>query len=353
MKKKFTALLLAVIMLTGCKSNVPKLLEPVGEQEDTAIVSKGEIYDIETYESTVTADYENVKIAADGMVGNVNVKLGDKVTAGQVLITMNTSAAGQQVQTVDNQIQKKQRENDYLNDLAEYDIKIAELNLQIAKSTGDSKEVSAKDGALKKLESNLAAEKIEQQKELAQLQMDKIEGDSTEGNVTAPFDGTVCYIHNCKPGDTITAGTVVVVVAKDKSMKLFGEYIEKDVLAKAHKVYAVINEKEYSVTNVPYDQFELASRTFWDLPLYSRFYFEDDPTIENGMYATIVIESNYKENALQIPSNALYSDKEGYYVYKKNGEEYQRVNVKIGVQTVTAVEITEGIKEGDEIYVKP
>ena len=87
------------------------------------------------------------------------------------------------------------------------------------------------------------------------------------------------------------------------------------------------------------------------------------------MYATIVVESNYVEEALQIPANALYSDREGFYVYKKkdkekkkdekkgedenDGKDYERVNVKIGTQTVTAVEITEGLKEGDEIYVKP
>lgn len=344
---------MAVVLLTGCGSKVPKLLTPVGEQEDTAIVTRGEMYDVENYESTVTADYQNVKISADAMVGSVDVKIGDKVQSGQVLITMNTNAVGQQVQTVEDQIEKKQRENDYLNDLSEYDIKIAELQLQQAKAGGDTREISSKSSALKKLESSYASQKIEQQKDLAQLQMDKMEGDSTQENVTAPYEGTVCYLYSCKTGDTISAGTVVAVIARDNSKKLFGEYIEKSVLADADRVYAVINEKEYTVTNVPYDQFQLASRTFWDLPLYSTFYFEDDDKIENGMYATIVIESNYVEDALQIPANALYSDNDGYYVYRKKDDKSERVDVKTGVKTKTAVEITEGLEEGEEIYVKP
>lgn len=83
---------------------------------------------------------------------------------------MNTNAVGQQVQTVEDQIEKKQRENDYLNDLSEYDIKIAELQLQQAKAGGDTREISSKSSALKKLESSYASQKIEQQKDLAQLQ---------------------------------------------------------------------------------------------------------------------------------------------------------------------------------------
>lgn len=354
LKKKLTAIVSACVLLYGCgKGSVPELLTPVGELEDTAVVTRGELYDIETYESTVTVDYENVKLPTDIMVGSVDVKLGDKVKAGQVLYTLNNEASGHQVETVDDQIEKLQKENDYLNDLAEYDIQIAELQLQISKSSEGAREAQAKEGALKKLESSLASQKIEQQKELAQLQMDKVESDYSVENVTAPYDGTICYLHSCKSGDTVKAGTVVAVIAKDNSMKLVGDYIEKNVLAEAYKVYALINEKEYTVTNIPYEQFELASRIFWDLPLYSRFYFEDDKEIETGMYATIVVENNYAKDVLQIPSNALYSDKEGYYVYKKKGDKFERVNVKIGMQTATAVEIKEGLKEGEELYVKP
>lgn len=41
MKRRLTVLGMAVVLLTGCSSKVPKLLTPVGEQEDTAIVTKG------------------------------------------------------------------------------------------------------------------------------------------------------------------------------------------------------------------------------------------------------------------------------------------------------------------------
>lgn len=114
------------------------------------------------------------------------------------------------------------------------------------RQVGDTREISSKSSALKKLESSYASQKIEQQKDLAQLQMDKMEGDSTQENVTAPYEGTVCYLYSCKTGDTIPAGTVVAVIARDNSKKLFGEYIEKSVLADADRVYAVINEKEYT-----------------------------------------------------------------------------------------------------------
>ena len=43
----------------------------------------------------------------------------------------------------------------------------------------------------------------------------------------------------------------------------------------------------------------------------------------------------------------------GYYVYRKKDDKSERVDVKTGVKTKTAVEITEGLEEGEEIYVKP
>lgn len=354
-KKLITVLVSSCILLCGCGNKAPELLTPIGETEDTALVTRGEMYDVKTYESTVTPPYDNIKLGADGIVGSVDVNIGDKVKAGQVLISMSNGGVGSQVQSIDEAIADLQKENDYMNDLVGYNIEIAKLELQMARKSGDSKKVSDKQKALSKLESNLSSQKIEQEKELAELQMNKLDGNSTQGNVTAPYDGTICYLKECSPGDSISAGTVVAVIAKDSSMKLFGDYIEKYELAEAHRVYGLINEKEYPVTNVPYDQFELASRTFWDLPLYSTFYFDNDGTVEMGMYATIVLEKNYVEDALQIPANALYSDEEGYYVYRITGEDgaYERVNVKVGTKTVTAVEITEGLKEGEEVYVKP
>lgn len=353
MKKCAVFLVGLCLLLCGCGNETPKLLTPIGETEDTAKVTRGEMYDIETYETVVTSEYENVKIGSDCIVGNVNAMVGDRVTKGQVLISMNNAGVDSQIQSVDDQIEKAKIENDYMNDLQQYDIQIAELELQKAKNSGDSKQVSEKEGILKKAQSALASQKIEQEKNIAQLQMDKLDGDVSQGDVVANCDGTVCYMQNCNFGDKIAAGTVVAVIAKDDSKKLFGEYIEKSVLEEADKVYAVINEKEYAVTNVPYDQFELASRTFWDLPLYSTFYFEDDEGIENGMYATIVVESNYQENVLQVPSNSVYNDDTGYYVYLKEDDKFVRADIKIGGKTDTAIEIKDGLKEGDEVYVKP
>ena len=87
--------------------------------------------------------------------------------------------------------------------------------------------------------------------------------------------------------------------------------------------------------------------------MFSTFYMEEAPEITTGMFASVVVITNYVDSALQIPENALLSDEEGYYVYKKDGKEFKRQNVKTGHMTQTAVEIKEGLKEGDEVYVKP
>ena len=112
-------------------------------------------------------------------------------------------------------------------------------------------------------------------------------------------------------------------------------------------------EKEYNVTNHPYEQFENNQRLFFKLPLYSKFFREEAPEIKVGMYASIVVITDYLEDALYVPENAVLSDEEGYYVYKKEGKDFVRQNVSIGHTTDTSTEIKEGLKEGDEVYVKP
>ena len=353
MKRKALLVIGMCIFLSGCSQDAPTLLTPAGEQEDNALVTKGELYDMAMYDSTVTADYVNVKIGADGLVNSVNAAVGQQVKKGDILFSMNTDGVSGQVESVDAQIEKVELENAYMNDLLQYDIDVARLELQMARDTSDSKKINEQETKVKRLENDLATQKIEQQKDLAQLQLDKLEGDATQGDVEASFDGTIVYMASVNPGDSVPAGAVMAIIARDDSAKLFGEYIESSVIDNADQVYALIGAKEYKVTNVPYDQFELANRIFWNLPLYSTFYYEDAPEVTVGSTATIVVISNYKESALQIPSNALYSDTEGYYVYQKQGDEFERVDVKVGIKTQTSVEITEGLEEGDEVYVKP
>lgn len=344
------------LLLGGCSgAKVPELLDPVGETMDSAKVTRGEMYNIRSYDLAVTSEYKEVKLAEDGIIQNMNVEVGDEVKEGDVLVTMDTESVGEQLADIDEKIARKEAENAYMNEIEEYELQILQDELQILIDNGGNnvyqvqdknKEITEKKGSMEK-------KKVEQQKEIAELQMAKTDGANQNGAVVAPWDGTITYLYSGANGSVTEAGTVVAIVAKKDSKILFGEYIDRNEVRNAHKIYAVIGGKEYNVTNVPYDQIVLNNRLFRKLPIYSTFYIEEAPEVTLGMYAAVVVITDYMEDAIQIPENALLSDEEGTYVYKKKGEEFERQNVKTGHTTATSVEITEGLKEGDEVYVKP
>lgn len=355
MKKRIVVFVGICLMLSSCSfQKAPELLEPVGEKDDSAVVIRGELYNIESYDSAITCKTETIKMPSDGVVQSINVKLGDEVSAGQVLVSLDGDSISSQINTVDEEIAKKQADNEYMNQLAEYDIQIAELELQEIKQTSKSTtDISKKNGEIQKLKSKLQQDKVSQQQEIANLQLDKTTGTTAGGNLTAESNGTVVYLNTGEEGSIIPAGTVVALIAKTDMKQLFGTYINIMKVNNAHRIYAKIGDKEYNVTNVPYDTVTLTERIARKLPLYSTFYIEDAPELTIGMYASIVVISDYVEDALQIPDNALFTDVDGSYVYKKKDGEFVRQEVKTGLETETMVQITEGLEEGDEVYVKP
>lgn len=356
MKKKVIMGLAVCILLSGCsKAKVPELLEPAGETTDSARVVVGEMYNVSTYNSAVTSEYKEIKLANDGIIKNVNVQLGDSIEAQSSIVTLDNELAGEARTDIDTKIAKLESENAYLNEIDQYEIQILEYELQLIKEEDGNNNNKIKEltKEISEKKSKLEKKKVEQQKEIAELQLSKSEGATEGGEVLSPWDGTIVYLNTGAKGSVVKAGTVIAIVAKKDSKILFGDYIERETVSNAYRIYARIGTKEYNVTNVPYEQFELNQRLFFKLPLYSTFYMEEAEEITQGMFASIVVITDYKENALQIPVNALLSDEEGYYVYKKNGKEFERQNISVGHMTDTAIEVTEGLAEGDEVYVKP
>lgn len=356
MKCRWIWILGLCVLVTGCSgAKEPRLLDPVGETTDSAKVIKGEMYDIAAYDSAVTSEFKEVKLPDDAVIKDVNVQVGGEVSQGSPILTLDNESTGMQNEDIDSKIAKLQAENEYLNQVDAYDLQILELELQKIKEEGGNNTYTLRDAndEVNKKKSEIAKKQVDQQKTIAELQMAKADGVSAGGEVLSPWDGTIVYLNAGRSGSVVEAGTVVAIVAKKDSKILLGDYIERETVKNAHRIYARIGTKEYDVTNVPYEQFELNQRLFYKLPLFSTFYMEEAPEITTGMFASVVVITNYVDSALQIPENALLSDEEGYYVYKKDGKEFKRQNVKTGHMTQTAVEIKEGLKEGDEVYVKP
>lgn len=355
---KWTAHLLAVILavaLPGCGSDVPKLLEPIGSDENVVEAVRGEMYNMTATQTSVVPQMQYVRMGSgQGLVKDIPVSLGDQVQTGDVLVELDGSGLESQVAQIDEEIEEMTKANEYLNALAETQIQVAQLELEKLRAEGASQEaIDAKSAEVTTRQDRLSSDRVEQEKELAELQLQKMEGGYSGTPLTSPCNGTVAALRAGSIGDTIESGAAVAAIAVEGSKQLRGEYVAEEVLNSAHEVYAIIGGERYEITPSPYSQNELSMLTMFESTLYGSYYLNDADDVEYGEMASVVVVTDYREDVLYIPDNALYSDVDSYYVYVQTDDgERERHDVEIGFQWNNAVEILSGIEEGAVLYAK-
>lgn len=75
-----------------------------------------------------------------------------------------------------------------------------------------------------------------------------------------------------------------------------------------------------------------------------------NPRIVSGMSVQVEVVSKILHNVISIPIEAVFEEGGQLLVYRKTLSGPEKVNVKIGASSDNAVEILEGVGEGDEVY---
>jgi RND family efflux transporter MFP subunit len=76
---------------------------------------------------------------------------------------------------------------------------------------------------------------------------------------------------------------------------------------------------------------------------------KEDPPFHPGMSVYVDFLTGYKERALTIPSEAIFSEGKNYFVYIIEEDHAKKVKVRTGLRDVLTTEIIEGLKEGDRV----
>jgi membrane fusion protein, macrolide-specific efflux system len=171
--------------------------------------------------------------------------------------------------------------------------------------------------------------------------------------LVSPIDAEV-IVATLQPGTTVTTGDAVVVlsdaliiraqvdetdigkikVGQDALIAL-DAYPETKIKAQVEHVYY----ESQTVNNVTIYQVDLGPG---EVPLFFR----------SGMNATVDFVEQSKDNALIIPQEAVLKEREGDFVYVKNGSQPSKVKVTLGLFDDKNVEVLSGISEKDKIIVK-
>lgn len=361
MKKYFMGMLILFILtgLTGCKEEekvASELMEPVGVQLDMAEAKMDSIFNASVYNGEIVPYVEELQFQVDGVLEDVHVALGDQVVKGQILATLDKDDVAEQMEALEAQIAHINKQGEYTDRQLNIDIEIAELELErLEKAAPNSQSTK-----LQKVDVQIAHGALRQAQEMRQLEVQEIQnnlntlkGKLQNNQLTAPFDGRIVYIGKLERGSGVQAYSTVICIADESRLYLTMEYISESIINSADKMYTKIGDKEYGIAYVPYDPEEYITKVLSGEEVKTQFLVEaPEGELACGQFAAVVFQNAYQENVLTIPVNALYRDESGRYVYKMDGERRVRCDVVTGTVSDTRVEIIDGLKEGDVVYVK-
>lgn len=172
------------------------------------------------------------------------------------------------------------------------------------------------------------------------------------GNVLeAPIDGKITKI-NVTEGETISANTTVFNLA-DSSSYCISAYIDEEDITKVKlgqevdvTVTAINKALTGKITAIDGEATSSGNSTTFGITITLEGDFED---VYSGMSSEMNIIINESTDALLVPVDAVKKANGKYVVSLKEGESTKDVEVEIGLQDSSYVEIKSGLNEGDTV----
>ena len=140
-KNKWAALLLALMMLTGCaqkaERTAPELIEPVEAKSNAAVCAAyiDDIYRNAYYSAVIKPYVEPLSFKVSGSVMSVNGYPGMMVAEGDVLIELDQVSLRERAEQLQTDLDYAQQDDKYTNTIAELDIQILQTELRQLKET--------------------------------------------------------------------------------------------------------------------------------------------------------------------------------------------------------------------------
>ncbi len=359
-KRIFAIAIIFIIFLSGCKGEAndatPVLAEPVKGKMDTAIVSRGDIFELTTYYAKVYPDLNIIYPALDGAIKEVVVYLGQDVKEGDVLAYLDDARLTERIKNLEDTIEDTRINNDFNNQQQELDIQIKELNIrQKIADNAPELEIAQMRAELEKLEVLRQQNLKKQEYDLKKLQEQLAEANEELDNtvIKATSSGRVVYISSSYSGVYVGKDSPFIIITDESKLHIQGAYMDRNTYINAGEVYAAINGKNYEVEYVPLESEQVKKMEDNGITIESRFEIKGEASeISSGDFACICVKNKVKENVLNIPQNAIFSDDAGKFVYRYSNGTFTRCNIVTGIETDIQIEIISGLEEGDVIYVQ-
>ena len=361
------------IFAAACKSNQPPAAETT-QPASVAEVTRG------TLANTLKVageflPYQEVELHAKvaGYIRRINVDIGDKVRAGQVLATLDVPELQAQVQGAQAGVRQTQAEivrakNDVARAEANYTaVHSAASRLKqasearpglIAQQELDDAQARDQESAAQVDAAKSAFDAMQQRLGVSQAQQQQVSSMADYSRIVAPFDGVVTARY-ADTGALIQAGTSnagsapVVKIAQIGTLRLRLP-VPDDIVPFVHdgdsasiRIDALNRTLTGKVARTT-DALDPATRTMQveiDVP-------NRDGSLSPGMYAEVTLNVKRAQDALVVPVQAVdRAGRQPTVLVVNPQHRVEQRTVQTGLATANRVEILSGLREGEQVIV--
>jgi RND family efflux transporter MFP subunit len=260
-----------------------------------------------------------------GRIQSINVKAGDQVNKGDVLVQLN------------------------LDDL---DLKVKEAELALERAKLSYKQ--ARDGD----EQALKIARL--QLEIEQIKYDRLAKQLKSKQLVATIDGEVTFAENLKEGDFVEPYQTLVIVSDPTQLRIslpMDNATDRNEVLVGVPVEVTYNNNAYegevvqTPSSAPFTENKQLSERYGKTIYIELKQLPEDVAI--GKLTNVKIITQERKDVIKIPKSGLRSYLGRSFVrVLEDGDKLREVDVQPGLSTSTEVEIIQGLKEGQYIVMQ-
>ena len=320
------------------------------------VVQRGDVAILDNLYGRVSPQVsESVTFQMDGKVATVYVKVGDRVKAGDLLADL-VELKSLEVDLSEARAQYESEQMAAHNTIrrAEIDLEIAQLTLELYRSQNRSEyEIS-----IQELEVELAQMALDEIKAATTIQSEtgqrvkELETAIERTRVYAPVAGQIIAAVN--QGREIRTTTEAFLIGDANKLEIRAEASEEQLKQLSEGMEVVVNPDERSdlrltgkIRQLPFpygtgDSEDSSVRVILDQQ-------PGPDTYKNGDKMTIRIVLASKSNVLWLSPDAIRQAGGRTFVIIDSEAGPKRIDIEVGLQSLTRVEVISGLEEGQEV----
>ena len=287
-----------------------------------------------------------------GTVEEIYVKAGHSVAEGDALLRLDTEALEERLDSARESLDSLESTGERERRLLEIELELAEISYEEqleADPTGVNTGLAELE--VRKCENAIADYDAGFSRSLAAAreQVSQLEEEIAVSTLRAPADGEVITVH-VSVGARVSNETTLVTVSDGSSRYIYCNGAEK--MPSSGEAYFVLDGTQYTLERWEYTESEQSAFEAAGVSAPHRFLRADGGELPAvGEYLQLVFVREKAADTLRIPANALWRDSGVTYVYIVDGTEKIYTEVEVGITNDAYVEILEGLREGDAVYV--